>query len=50
MQFEKIGRGLLWEAFQSKGECVVSQKRGGGEIITCMFTALFRTDAFLFPL
>ena len=29
MQFEKAGRGLLWEAFQSKGVCVVNQKRGG---------------------
>ena len=29
MQFEKIGRGLLREAFQSEGECFVSRKRGG---------------------
>ena len=29
MQFEKIGGGLLQEAFWSEGECVVSQKRGG---------------------
>ena len=26
MQFEKIGRGLLPEAFQSERECFVSQK------------------------
>ena len=28
VQFEKEGCGLLREAFHSKGECVVSQKRG----------------------
>ena len=28
MQFEKIGRGLLWEVFCDEGECLVSQKRG----------------------
>ena len=30
MQFEKEGHGLLREAFWSEGECLVSQKRGGG--------------------
>ena len=29
MQFEKIGRGLLREAFQSEGEFLVNQKRWG---------------------
>ena len=29
MQFEKIGRGLLRQAFQSEGEYFVSRKRGG---------------------
>ena len=29
MQFEKLGHGLLREAFQSEGECFVSLKRGG---------------------
>ena len=29
MQFEKVGCGLLREAFQSERECFVSQKRGG---------------------
>ena len=28
MQFEKVGRGLLREAFWREGECVVSRKRG----------------------
>ena len=28
MQFEKIGRGLLREAFWGEGECLVSRKRG----------------------
>ena len=28
MQFEKEGHGLLREAFQGEGECLVSQKRG----------------------
>ena len=28
MQFEKIGRGLLWEAFQSEGDCFLPKKRG----------------------
>ena len=31
MQFEKIGHGLLGEAFQSEGECIVCQKRGGNK-------------------
>ena len=29
MQFEKVGHGLLREAFWREGECVVSRKRGG---------------------
>ena len=29
MQFEKIGRGLLREAFRGERECLVSRKRGG---------------------
>ena len=29
MQFEKIGRGLLREAFQSEGECFFAEKEGG---------------------
>ena len=29
IQLEKVGRGLLWEAYQGEGECYVSLKRGG---------------------
>ena len=31
MQFEKEGHGLLQEAFQGEGECLVSRKRGNLE-------------------
>ena len=42
MQFEKIGCGLLQEAFQSKMECFVSRKRKG-EII-CKKKQLYTTQ------
>ena len=31
VQLEKVGRGLLREAFQGKRECIVSRKRGGNK-------------------
>ena len=41
MQFEKRGRGLLWEAFRGEGECFVGRK-------TLMLTSIFQDRYFLF--
>ena len=29
MQLKKVGRGLLWEAYRSEGECFDREREGG---------------------